>query len=227
MVNGILYAKGAALNAWLEKAKNLAPMLPGVVYFHGDGLVNISQAMKPPESIRLVLEKGVLRAQGTASHEWILGARERAKTVPGIVAYRDYDVVDSDRKEMERLKAEIEKFGIFFGRGSNRIMPEQREKLEGVSEDLKRFIRLSEILGISPRIKILGHTDSTGPEKTNLGLSLQRAEKVRAALVSMGVGEHDLSTVGMASTDPLRDETSEGDRAFNRRVDFRIILPAS
>jgi OOP family OmpA-OmpF porin len=223
--NGILYAKGAALDPWIQKTKNLAPTLPGVVYFNGDGVVNINQVMNPPETIRLTLNRGILWAQGEASHEWILGARNRSKEIPGIVGYRDHDVVDSDLKEMEQLKKGLEKRAILFRHGSSKIIPDQKKILESVSEELKRFIHLAGTLGIHPLIKILGHTDSTGPEKTNLGLSLKRAEQIHAFLVSKGFHENAFSTVGLAATDPLAEEISERDRALNRRVDFKIILP--
>ena len=72
------------------------------------------------------------------------------------------------------------------------------------------------------RLRIVGHTDSTGPAVHNLELSLQRAEAIRDALVDAGVSPDALTTEGAGATDPIAsNDTAEG-RAQNRRIEFEI-----
>ena len=63
-----------------------------------------------------------------------------------------------------------------------------------------------------------GHTDSTGTESYNMGLSERRAQSVADYL--MGQGVSDINTVGHGETDPVASNDTEEGRAMNRRVDI-------
>ena len=67
-----------------------------------------------------------------------------------------------------------------------------------------------------------GHTDSTGPEEYNLGLSQRRAGAVQDYLISQGISEDRLTMEGKGETEPLvSNDTREG-RAQNRRIEFIV-----
>lgn len=72
-------------------------------------------------------------------------------------------------------------------------------------------------------VAIFGHTDSTGSDKINDPLSLNRANAVAEYLLSKGVAPEQLKTVeGKGSKEPVADNgTSEG-RAENRRVEIYL-----
>jgi OOP family OmpA-OmpF porin len=75
----------------------------------------------------------------------------------------------------------------------------------------------------SIKTKIEGHTDNTGTEEYNLGLSQRRADAVRAYLISKGIVPERLETVGKGEGFPMTsNETREG-RSKNRRVEFVVI----
>ena len=71
-------------------------------------------------------------------------------------------------------------------------------------------------------IDLVGHSDTTGIEGTNLVLSQQRAEQIRRFLMKGGVKRDGLRPSGVGTTQPLRDETTEEGRQLNRSVTFKV-----
>lgn len=72
------------------------------------------------------------------------------------------------------------------------------------------------------QITVVGHTDSTGNEVSNLELSLRRAEAVRQELIDGGIAPERIRVRGAGSTDPLADNATIAGRAENRRIEFEI-----
>ena len=71
-------------------------------------------------------------------------------------------------------------------------------------------------------ILLEGHTDSTGPEEYNLGLSKKRSQTVANYLATQNVNPARVTTVGYGESQPITsNETPEG-RAQNRRVEVAI-----
>ena len=77
-------------------------------------------------------------------------------------------------------------------------------------------------------VDVYGHTDSTGSESYNQGLSQRRAVSVAAYLESRGVKSARIGTRGFGKTQPIAsNETAEG-QAANRRVEIKIVpIPES
>lgn len=70
------------------------------------------------------------------------------------------------------------------------------------------------------RIAIEGHTDNSGDAAHNKKLSEQRANAVKAALTSKGIDSSRLQTKGWGSDKPIVENTSEENKAKNRRVEI-------
>jgi outer membrane protein OmpA-like peptidoglycan-associated protein len=73
------------------------------------------------------------------------------------------------------------------------------------------------------RVRIEGHTDSTGDPAYNDDLSARRALSVMSWLTSHGIDPARLESVGRGSREPLDTNESEQGRAKNRRVVFKIL----
>ncbi len=74
------------------------------------------------------------------------------------------------------------------------------------------------------RIIVEGHTDSTGTDAFNKKLSLERAERVRAAIVARQVPPNRVDARGLGKDRPRRSpETTDQDRQLNRRAE--ILFP--
>jgi outer membrane protein OmpA-like peptidoglycan-associated protein len=87
----------------------------------------------------------------------------------------------------------------------------------------KDIINLAKALQENPQINItiIGHTDSL--ETTDhMALSLKRAQTVKAALVAAGIDDSRLTAIGKGSTEPVAYNSTEEDRAKNRRVAILI-----
>jgi OOP family OmpA-OmpF porin len=73
------------------------------------------------------------------------------------------------------------------------------------------------------RIEISGHTSSEGKREANLKLSKDRAESVKAYLVSAGIEEGRISTVGYGPDKPIADNANKKGKEQNRRIEFRLV----
>ena len=72
-------------------------------------------------------------------------------------------------------------------------------------------------------VEIGGHTDNSGSESYNLDLSEQRAQSVKNALVQRGLPSRRIQTKGYGMYVPLNDNSSEEEKAINRRTELKII----
>lgn len=72
------------------------------------------------------------------------------------------------------------------------------------------------------RLRIVGHTDSTGAAAHNLILSERRAQSVRSRLVMNGVPAAQLKPEGLGSSRPIASNDTPEGRKKNRRIEFVV-----
>jgi len=72
------------------------------------------------------------------------------------------------------------------------------------------------------RIRVTGHTDSTGNPNANQKLSEERAASVREYLITQGVKPGRINAMGYADRYPLSDNGSTSGRSENRRVEIEL-----
>lgn len=96
-----------------------------------------------------------------------------------------------------------------------------------LSDDAKAVIdeRIESIGGearLTSIMRVVGHTDSSGPEAYNQKLSERRAKAVADYIVARGqhVTAADIDVVGMGEADPVDSNATPEGRANNRRVDI-------
>lgn len=73
------------------------------------------------------------------------------------------------------------------------------------------------------KVKIIGHTDSSGDGNKNFLLSQERAIAVRNYLIAKNIKAENLSTEGMGSSKPVADNTTAEGRKKNRRIEFEVL----
>jgi OOP family OmpA-OmpF porin len=104
--------------------------------------------------------------------------------------------------------------GVTFESGSARLTADSSTALDQVAASLKE--------NAEAQVEIAGYTDNTGSAAVNRRLSLQRAEAVRAYLISKGVEGTRLTARGYGPDAPVGDNSTEQGRAANRRVELKI-----
>ncbi len=72
-------------------------------------------------------------------------------------------------------------------------------------------------------VEVSGHTDNTGTEELNKGLSAKRAQAVVDYMVSKGISPSRLKALGLGSSTPRSSNDTETGRQLNRRVEAKIL----
>ena len=162
--------------------------------------------LDPPAGVTLTVQNGMLHAAGACTAAWERTMREHAAMIAGITAVDD--------SQLNSLGSTI----ILFDLARAEVNPRQNDNLVAAAAEIQKIRAASP--GAS--FELVGHADSTGAEATNELLSQQRAENVTRALVKLGVPVTALHAAGVGMSAPLRPETDEQNRQYNRSVTIRV-----
>ncbi|GIV43714.1 MAG: hypothetical protein KatS3mg035_0837 [Bacteroidia bacterium] len=133
--------------------------------------------------------------------------------------FKEVQNLEPNMKNKEAVFENIvtEKNRIYFEFGSYTIDKNSRLILQKFAKYLQAnpFIKL----------KLTGHTDSSGPEDFNLKLSLQRANKIKEFLVTQyKIAPERIKTQGLGETQLAFPEDTPQNRAKNRRVEVEVFV---
>lgn len=104
---------------------------------------------------------------------------------------------------------------IYFATGKTRIL----DSSEPALDELYRFL----LSRPNQRIRIVGHTDNIGSDRSNQILSEGRCKEVRQAMLERGVGESRIEIEGRGERDPIVPNDTEEHRQMNRRVEIVLL----
>lgn len=124
--------------------------------------------------------------------------------------------IETSEEEAGRLSFQMST--LQFNSGSARLNTNSEVLLDRVAKILKRYPAYD--------IKVQGHTDDEGSKQANLYLSRKRAESVVDYLVNQSeIKRERFTTVGLGSSKPVAPNTSDANKAKNRRVEFVLTKP--
>lgn len=103
---------------------------------------------------------------------------------------------------------------VLFDTAKNDLKKGAYATIEELAEFLKEYPER--------RVLIEGHTDSVGGDQYNLGLSINRAEAARDALMEMGIDSARIQTKGYGKKFPVAGNDTPAGRQRNRRVEIII-----
>ncbi len=146
-------------------------------------------------------------------------------TVRGAQGYSFFNqVVDLQKQETSEIKAELVSLKAETSIRLNNINF-QTNSAELSSESFPELNRVVQLIVDNPNIviEISAHTDNIGSVSLNKLLSDRRAQSVVNYLLDNGVSQDRLVARGYGLTKPMVPNTSDENRALNRRVEFKIL----
>ncbi|WP_442795725.1 OmpA family protein [Pelobium manganitolerans] len=131
-------------------------------------------------------------------------AKEIQQSIPGaeVIPYEEGIIVKFDS-------------GILFGVDKSELQAAAKQNIDNLAASLNKYPDTD--------IMVIGHTDASGSDAYNMGLSERRAAAVKNYAVAQGVSSSRLKTVGKGESEPIAsNDTAEG-MAQNRRVEIVIV----
>ncbi len=169
---------------------------------------------------------GAVAGKATGNHKdkrLVIGAAVGALAGAAVGSYMD--------KQEKALKEELSGSGVKVIREGDKLrldIPAQltfeinrsdiRSNLYPVFNDIAKVLREYE----KTMLVVAGHTDDTGPYQYNMNLSQQRADSVKQYLIAQNVQAIRIETQGYGPNYPIVPNSSETNRAQNRRVEIHI-----
>lgn len=130
--------------------------------------------------------------------------------------------VTSLTRQLENLQLRETESGVVVTLGDVLFSSGQTSLVDGGLSSLEEVV---DLLQTEPdkKIRVEGHTDSSGEAEANQQLSQQRADAVRLALIELGIAEDRITATGMGQDFPIASNEDDAGRARNRRVDVILL----
>ncbi|MGQ0545909.1 MAG: OmpA family protein [Betaproteobacteria bacterium] len=103
---------------------------------------------------------------------------------------------------------------LYFVTGQDELTEASKGELRKLLDELRRRPQSD--------IVVIGHTDRVGGDKWNDALSLQRAERVKAELLGLGIAAARLRSAGRGEREPLVPTADGVEEPRNRRVEVNV-----
>lgn len=175
--------------------KSAAPKLPA--------LKPVSTPAKPTADVLSTASAIVLQKPAPA----------QATVVPGVVAAAPTPPAEFSFGNLKSGETIVLQH-VVFAQSAYTLLPESYTELD----------KLVRALQANPgfRVEIAGHTDNVGDKRLNQALSEFRAKVVATYLTRHGIADGRITAKGYGGSRPIADNTSEAQRAQNRRVEFIV-----
>lgn len=129
--------------------------------------------------------------------------------------YRDTVSFPLDFQGVVMSPREVKSFvlhNIYFATGKTHILPSSESALN----ELYLFLHSRP----NQHIRIVGHTDNIGSDRSNQILSEGRCQEVKQAMIARGIASERIEVEGRGERDPIVPNDSDEHRQMNRRVEI-------
>lgn len=165
-------------------------------------------------------EAEIAKAQAEAAAASALQQQQAAQAAMADAAKAKAEAEELKR-QMSDLEAKATDRGmvmtlgdVLFATGKSDLKPGAMERLNKLAAFMLKYPDRA--------VVIEGHTDSTGSAALNMTLSQQRADSVKAYLISQSVPAASVTTIGKGKDVPVADNATASGRQQNRRVEIII-----
>jgi outer membrane protein OmpA-like peptidoglycan-associated protein len=125
------------------------------------------------------------------------------------------EVESSFSRAVTALPARPASFFLYFITGTDILTEASKGEFQRMLQELRQRQ--------APDIVVIGHTDRVGNEEANDELSLARAERVKADLVSQGIAAPErVRAAGRGEREPVVPTENGVDEPLNRRVEINV-----
>lgn len=167
--------------------------------------------------------KHYLSSKGVPKDQIIITANQDTTLVPkdtillGPITYQLKESQDYNKNEAMLTSIREDPCVIFFNSGqtSTKLSLLQRQQLVKIAT----YIQQDSIA----LVRVTGHTDNKGSDKSNTDIGLKRAKFISSYLVANGITANHIDTDSKGAYQPIASNITEEGRAENRRVTITII----
>lgn len=171
-------------------------------------------------------------AVGLASGDDAVERRQRALIGAGVGALAGGSIGYYMDKQEAELRAELQGTGVSVSRDGDNITLNMPGSVTFATDSSDLSPAFFDVLNSVTKVlneydqtvvEVAGHTDSSGSDAYNQGLSERRANSVAQYLRSQKINSQRLITVGMGESMPVADNATSSGKQANRRVEITMV----
>jgi len=198
----------------INDEEDKCPTVPGLARYQGCPIPDTDKDGINDEEDKCPTVPGLARYQGCpipdTDGDGVNDEEDKCVTIPGPKENFGCPIIPEEVKKRVNTAAK----NILFVTGSAKL---QKSSFKGLDDVVKI---MSENAGMS--LAIDGHTDNVGKDDYNQTLSDNRANSVKAYLVSKGIDESRITATGHGETMPIADNKTAKGRQQNRRSELTL-----
>lgn len=166
-----------------------------------------------PVTIKLVNGLGIGNGYGNPDYRAVLSF-SYDHYLPRMQVVEKTVTIERVQKAEDRLK----ELTIYYPTAGDQVDPFYDQKIAGIAEVMKSNPDMGPLY-------IVGHTDDVGDESYNQKLSERRARQAYDSILQNGLDPKDVIWFGVGEDDPVIMNSSDTNRALNRRTVFTFQKP--
>ncbi|MEQ1678165.1 MAG: OmpA family protein [Chitinophagaceae bacterium] len=198
----------------INDEEDKCPTVPGLARYQGCPIPDTDKDGINDEEDKCPTVYGYARYQGCpipdTDGDGTNDEEDKCITIPGPKENFGCPIISEEIKK----KVDIAAKNILFVTGSAKLQTKSFKGLNDVVQIMKDNPGMS--------LAIDGHTDNVGTEEKNQILSDNRANSVKAYLVSKGIDESRITARGHGELEPIADNKTAAGRQQNRRSEMKL-----